>query len=114
MLISESSLRFQPGTKKLAALSGTVDVKLVTQIKDLQEANERIQSRFDKLQEQCKAAMAEGAQLKEQRAQLEKQLTDSRRDLENLRSSNTSAQQTEIDALRVRSINLALTGCLLC
>src|SRR5690242_5268159 len=47
--------------------------------------------------------MSENNQLKETKTQLTKSLEDAKRDLQNVRSSNTSAQQTEIELLRVRS-----------
>lgn len=89
-----------PHAKKLAAISGAVDVKLVTKIKELEEANSRANTRFDKLAEQLKSSQTENTQLKESKDSLTKSLADARRDLENLRSSNTSAQLSEIESLR--------------
>jgi len=92
-----------PAAKKLTALSGTVDVKLVTQIKDLEEANSRVQDRFSKLQEQHKASLAENSQLKEAKAELQKQIEQLRRDINSVKAGNISAQLAELDQLRKQS-----------
>jgi hypothetical protein len=44
----------QLSAAKLAPLQGAVDVGLVTKVKDLEEANQRSQERFNKLQHQVR------------------------------------------------------------
>lgn len=89
-----------PSAKKLAAISGAVDIKLVTKVKELEESNARLQTRFEKLTEQLRASQAEAATLRESGTTTSASLADAKRDLENLRGSNTSAQLAEIESLR--------------
>lgn len=95
-----------PDTRRAGSLApvggNVVDVKLVTQVKDLQEANKSLLAKFEKLQAQCAAALKEGSQLKERNAELESQLRDAQSDLSNLKASNRSAQQDEIESLRAQ------------
>lgn len=81
-------------------MSGAVDVKLVTQIKDLENANRSLLAKFEKLQAQCQSAQKEAGELKEKNEDLTKELRQASGDLSNLKSSNKSAQQAEIDSLR--------------
>jgi leucine zipper transcription factor-like protein 1 len=91
--------------RRLDAIGGAVDVKLVTQNKELEEQNDRIQDRFNKLQEQMKSALRENTQFKEKVERLTRQLDDTRTDLDNLREGNDDAAQREIDGLRSRLEN---------
>lgn len=84
----------------LAPVSGAVDIKLVTQIKDLQDSNRSLLAKFEKLQTQCRAAEAQGSELRDRNEKVERELKQVSGDFANLRSSNKSAQQAEIDALR--------------
>jgi len=87
---STSSLSLIP-SKKLTALSnGVVDIKLVTKIKDLELLNEGIKSRFNKLQEQCKAAMREKTQLEEKNSELTSALNAAK-------NTNTNNAQVNVD-----------------
>lgn len=87
-------------TGSLAPVAGAVDVKLVTQIKDLQDANRSLLAKFEKLQAQCQSSQKEAVELTETRDTLQEQLRTANSDLANLKSSNSSAQQAEIDSLR--------------
>lgn len=89
-----------PRSGGLKPVEGGVDIKLVTQIKDLQDSNRSLLVKFEKLQAQCSGALKENTELKEQNASLEGKLKEVSSDFNNLRSSNKSAQQTEIDSLR--------------
>lgn len=84
----------------LAPVAGAVDIKLVTQIKDLQDSNRSLLAKFEKLQTQCRASESAASELRERNEKLEKELKQVSGDFANLRSSNKSAQQAEIDALR--------------
>lgn len=84
----------------LAPVAGAVDIKLVTQIKDLQDSNRSLLAKFEKLQTQCRASEAQGSELRDRNEKLEKELKQVSGDFANLRSSNKSAQQAEIDSLR--------------
>lgn len=92
-----------PDTRRagaLAPVTGAVDVKLVTQIKDLQDANRSLLAKFDKLSSQCRESLKEVVDLKQVRDELDINLHQARKDLSNLQSSNKSAQQSEIEQLR--------------
>ena len=92
-----------PDTRRVGSLKpveGSVDVKLVTQIKELQDANRSLLAKFEKLQTQCADSLKEGTDLKERNERLSADLKQVSTDFANLRSSNKSAQQAEIDSLR--------------
>lgn len=84
----------------LAPVSGAVDIKLVTQIKDLQDSNRSLLAKFEKLQAQCRTAESDASQMRERNDKAERELKQVSGDFANLRSSNKSAQQAEIDSLR--------------
>lgn len=84
----------------LAPVAGAVDVKQVMQIKDLENANRSLLAKFEKLQSQCQASQKECVELKERNDELTRELRQTSGDLSNLKSSNKSAQQAEIDSLR--------------
>lgn len=87
-------------TGSLKPVEGAVDVKLVTQIKDLQDANRSLLSKFEKLQSQCQTAQKDADELRHAKENLESELRTVSADFSNLKSSNKSAQQAEIDSLR--------------
>jgi myosin heavy subunit len=92
-----------PDTRRagsLAPVAGAVDVKLVTQIKDLQDANRSLLAKFEKLSNQCRESQKECVELKGANSDLQDELRQTKGDLSNLKSSNKSAQQAEIESLR--------------
>lgn len=90
-----------PSRKKLDSLAGqAVDIKLVQQVKELQDANKSLLAKFEQLQKQLSHVQKENSELKEKNSLLQDKFSDSNRDLENLKSNNKSAQQQEIDSLR--------------
>jgi len=92
-----------PDTRRAGALKpveGAVDVRLVAQTKELQEANRSLLAKFEKLQAQAQASGKEASELREQLQAAQAEARTARNDLSNLTSSNKSAQQSEIEALR--------------
>lgn len=88
---------------KLASLtqSSTVDVNLVTRIKDLEASNRTVLQRAEAAESKA-AELAIANQQLDQRVQtLTAQSTALQQDVEHLQTSNTSAQQLEIDKLRL-------------
>eukprot|EP01006_Ploeotia_vitrea_P037973 TRINITY_DN66191_c4_g7_i1.p1 TRINITY_DN66191_c4_g7~~TRINITY_DN66191_c4_g7_i1.p1 ORF type:complete len:289 (+),score=148.78 TRINITY_DN66191_c4_g7_i1:61-927(+) len=85
---------------KLAPLTGTVDVKLLKQVKDLQQANERLQNRFDKLQTQCQKAMKENTSLRQQVAEKEKTAASANANLEQFKSTTAASAEQQIQELQ--------------
>jgi len=92
-----------PTTQRAGALKpveGAVDVRLVAQTKELQEANRSLLAKFEKVQAQCQTATREADELKASLAAAQAEAKTARSDLANVSSSNKSAQQQEIESLR--------------
>jgi myosin heavy subunit len=94
----DSTMSLRGGALK--PVEGAVDIRLVAQTKELQEANRSLLAKFEKVQSQCQNASREASELKDRLHDTEKALKTAQKDLSNLQSSNRSAQQLEIESLR--------------
>ena len=88
---------------KLASLTqaSTVDVNLVTRIKDLEASNRTVLQRAETAEGKAAELATTNQQLNQQVQILTTQSTALQQDVEHLQTSNTSAQQLEIDKLRL-------------
>jgi predicted nuclease with TOPRIM domain len=105
---STSSLpSLKPLNNKLQSLhthtGNTVDIQLVTKIKDLEESNRSVLKKYETLQQEYNDMQRNHKSMKEEYAELQMKYDNVSRDLSNMSSSNKEAMNDEILRLRVEN-----------
>lgn len=88
---------------RLASLGGGgagVDVDQVARANELAEANERLRARFERLQEQFRAASAENATLRDEVSRLDGEASGARREADDARHGSAAETAGQAAALR--------------